>query len=149
MVPRLMVPLVLAAALLAAPIWIHARQGGEPRISAESQNQQPAGGAIVGTIVDAATGEPISGVRITRIELGGSGRQVETISDDRGRFAFLGVETGRWRITGELSGYETGANDRRRPNGPDRPLDIATGSRATVIIRMFRSSGCAGRSSMK
>jgi len=102
---------------------------------------QASGGTIVGTVVDAASGDPIEGVRITRIELAGAGRQVETISDDRGRFAFTAVGTGRWRVVGELSAYESGANDRRRPNGPDRPVVVSPGSHTTVAIRMFRSYG--------
>jgi hypothetical protein len=96
---------------------------------------------VLGTVVDSASGEPVQGVRVTRIEVGGSGRQFETISDERGRFAFASVEAGRWRVVGELSGYESGANDRRRPNGPDRIVDVTPASHPTVVNRLFRSLG--------
>ena len=108
---------------------------------AEPFGQQRAGAIIVGTVIDSVSGDPIQGVRVTRIELAGTGRQFETLSDDRGRFAFTGVEAGRWRIVGELSGYESGANDRRRRNGPDRPVVVNAGSHETVVIRMFPSFG--------
>jgi len=107
----------------------------------ESRQAQTPNGTIAGIVVDSASGAPIQGVRVTRIELGGSARQFETISDERGRFGFAAVETGRWRVVGELPGYESGANDRRRRNGPDRVVEVTPASHAAVVIRMFRSLG--------
>jgi len=85
--PRLTTPAVLVTALLLAV---------GPPASAQ---------VISGTILDAATGEPVAGAAI---EVADTARQNmdETISDDSGRFTVRLPHSDRWVLTVERLGFE-------------------------------------------
>ena len=62
-------------------------------------------GRISGLVLN-ETGVPVIGARITAASLQ-SEAKLEAVTDKNGRFAIMGLGTGRWRITAQMKGYET------------------------------------------
>lgn len=67
-------------------------------------------GRISGVVVD-GEGNPIQSVKLVIEFLGKDESTLESTSDKRGRWSFLGLGTGRWKITASLDGYIPSALD--------------------------------------
>jgi hypothetical protein len=63
---------------------------------------QSGSGVIEGVVIEAGTGQPIPGTRIT-LYRGGPAR--ETTTDERGRFAFAGLSQGGYSVSAQRDGY--------------------------------------------
>lgn len=86
---------LLAAAVLAVP----SRVAGD---AAPPQSQAQSVGSVVGTVVDARSGQPLSGL-VVQIEA----VKLSVLTNAQGRFAFARVPEGVHRITTSRIGYET------------------------------------------
>lgn len=67
-------------------------------------------GRLAGVVVD-GEGNPIQSVKLVIEFLGKDESTLESTSDKRGRWSFLGLGTGRWKITASLDGYIPSALD--------------------------------------
>src|SRR5579862_8156328 len=71
-------------------------------------------GLILGSVVDAATGRPVSGAIVT---LQGVGNAPRAMTNASGQFVFRKLPKGRFGLTATKPGYVEGAYGRRRPGG--------------------------------
>ncbi len=109
---------------------------------------EPAGG-IAGRVIDAATGRPVAGA-VLKVDLIEYHRQIlggwddETVSDDRGRFFFGGLEPGVYnvvlrRVPGRDDATAPAAEGVRVRAGADTPADLSVvegrALRGTVLDR--------------
>ncbi|MBW3660713.1 MAG: carboxypeptidase regulatory-like domain-containing protein [Gemmatimonadetes bacterium] len=83
------------------------------------------GGALVGTVVDAATGEALAGAQVA-LEEAGSG----AVTGPEGRFRMTAVPRGRHRLRVEYLGYEAAA----------ARIEVAEDERTTVDVRLVPSA---------
>ena len=63
---------------------------------------QNGSGVIEGVVMEAGTGQPIPGARITLFR---NGPARETTTDERGRFAFTGLSQGGYSVSAQRDGY--------------------------------------------
>lgn len=163
-------PGVVVAAAIAGVASIGA-QVPPPRPAAAGQAQLPAGGLILGQVVDAASGQAIAGVTVTltggsgpmggvvdqRVmalverglaspeQLGQSGTR-RAMTDADGRFLFRDLTRGSYSASASLEGYAPGAFGRRRPEGPSRPIELADNEKVTdATIRLWKLAAISGR----
>lgn len=93
-------------------------------------------GAINGTVIGEATGNPVRRARVTLTgaELRG-GRSVMT--DDQGRFTFQALPAGRFTMTASKPGFVDNTYGAKRPGRPGTPIQLAEGqtfNRATITL---------------
>jgi hypothetical protein len=83
---------------------------------------------LSGTVVNAATGEPLNKVRILA-EGGGSesGTTPVTTTDAKGRFTLVDLLPGHYRLKGQRNGYLDGAYGARRAEGNGTPIALEAG----------------------
>ena len=120
---------------------------------AQAPKPYAATGLIVGIVVDAATGKPVSGATVsvssgvpampmTR-EVQGALPRILTGPD--GRFVYRDLRAGNYSITATKPGYSAGAYGRRRAAGPFMWLDLAEGERtADVLVRVWKHAAISG-----
>ena len=133
---------------LAAVVSMAAQQAGQPAAVATA----PASSAIIGQVVDAATGVPIAGANVTLItpEATADPRAsdsfvVRELTSDQGEFAFGPLAAGSYRLGVAMGGYLSAANGRQRPGGADQPLIVA--DRETldhVTVKMWKGGVVSG-----
>lgn len=112
--------------------------------AAQAPAAPPAGtGLVVGRLVDAAGGAPVTGAIVTLTGAGVPARRV--IVDAQGRFMFRDLPAGGFAITAAKSGYLDGAFGKQRPDGAGRSLDLREGERVTdATLKMWRFSAISG-----
>ncbi len=101
--------LVLALGLLAAPAALHAQQTG----------------IVVGTVSDAASGQPLSGTLVAVV-----GAQNNAMTDGRGHFIIRGVRSGAASVRAQRLGY--------RPEL--RPIAVPAGDSVRVSFSLNESA---------
>ncbi|OFW03312.1 MAG: hypothetical protein A3H96_19650 [Acidobacteria bacterium RIFCSPLOWO2_02_FULL_67_36] len=112
----------------------------------------PRTGLIVGQVVDAATGKPLSGAIVS---IGGEFLFPATgprptpppriLTGSDGYFVFRDLPRGSFTISAYKSGYADGATGRRRPGGPSQPIEIKPGGRVgDVMVKMWRVASISG-----
>ena len=122
-------------------------------VSSQSPKPSAATGLIVGIVVDAATGKPVSGATVSLSsgvppmpmarEAPATLPRILTGTD--GRFVYRDLRAGNYTITATKPGYAAGAYGRRRPAGPFMLLDLADGERkADVVLRVWRHAAISG-----
>jgi protocatechuate 3,4-dioxygenase beta subunit len=104
-------------------------------------------GLIVGQVVDADSGRPISGAIVTMsgpvARTGEPHPRILTGSD--GRFVYRGLRRGSYNISASKPGFVPGAVGRTRPAGPSAPLQLADGERnGEATIRLWKQASIAG-----
>lgn len=75
-----------------------------------AQNAVPAKGAIEGQVINLATGSPLKKVTVRLVGLGarpagGMPNMANKETDEQGRFAFTGLEAGRYNLSAERTGF--------------------------------------------
>ncbi len=135
-------PVVLALSFVSAA----------PAVRAQAPRPSTSTALIVGIVVDAATGKPVSGA-IVSLSSGAPvnpfAREVpappRVLTGPDGRFVYRDLRAGNYSITASKPGYSDGAYGRRRPAGPSLWLDLADGERtADVVVRMWKHAAISG-----
>ena len=122
----------------------------------------PPTGLIVGQVVDAATGKPVShaivmisglpNVRAAtepgRISVNppGPAGPAAILTGSDGRFVFRDLPGGSFGIDAAKSGYSNGSYGRRRTGGPSQQLTLAAGERrGDVVIPIWKQAVISGK----
>lgn len=121
---------------------------------------QAAGSAsIAGTVVSAATGQPLRAVRLTltgrpggtstaaagAVTSSASGSVARTaLSDSEGRFTFGLLPAGRYVVDATRDGFLPASYGQPRPGKPGTPVELSDGQRATLSLPMTRGSAITG-----
>jgi hypothetical protein len=120
---------------------------------APAQPKKPEPGTIEGTVVRAATNEPLRRARVTlRRAEGRSELQVAATTDAAGKFILRGVEPGRYRLVVERIGFVRQEFGQRNPGRPGSILTLSEGQTlrdltfrmipwATITGRVFDEDG--------
>ena len=116
-------------------------------------------GLILGRVIDAGTGRPVSGAVVS---LSGGPPRVQgpavpgqpapppvsppqLLADSEGRFAFRQLTRGSYGLQATKSGYSSGAYARNRPNGPSRSLQLDDGEKVVdLTIKVFKFGSISG-----
>jgi hypothetical protein len=161
---------VVGTIVVSAAVGLAAAQTPAPRPATSGQAPLPAGGLILGQIVDAGSSQGIPGVTVTLTGGSGPGAVVDerlmaqfekglvsaeqlgrggtrrVITDAEGRFLFRDLTRGSYAATATLEGYSSGAFGQRRPDGPTRPVELADNEKVVnAVIRMWKLAAISGR----
>jgi uncharacterized protein (DUF2141 family) len=108
-------------------------------------SQSPAAGLVVGQVVDAVTGRPLSGAIVSIAGNAAVQGRPRVLTRADGRFVFTNLPPGFYSISATRDGYTEGSHGRTRPGGPARPLQLAEGERsADVRILVWRNAAISG-----
>lgn len=125
-------------------------------------SQEQATGAIVGCVVDARSGTPLSGVVVGA---SGGAAPATVLTDAQGRFVFSNLPKGSYTLTASMGGtgfsvggfrvsgmglriapYLDGGYGQRRPDGPLQTIELGIGERVMdAVIRMWRGGAISGQ----
>jgi len=83
---------------------------------------QPAGASISGSVQD-SQGGVLPGVAVTALNIA-SGRVLETVTDEQGRYAFSAVGPGSYRVTARLAGFNESGRTVRVARGESVTADF-------------------------
>ena len=103
-------------------------------------------GIIMGTVVtDEAEPRPLRGVRVM-LESGTLGIPQAAVTDESGRFAFIGLVPGNYALQAVRPSYVTTYYGARKPGrGPGVPIAIGAGQRVSgVVMKMLRGAVITG-----
>jgi tetratricopeptide (TPR) repeat protein len=81
-------------------------------------------GAIEGTVVDAATGRPMEGARITLVSTATGTVKFDLVTDKKGHFYKAGLYSGAYQLTAEMAGYAPQASTIRVKIDDTKKLEI-------------------------
>ena len=124
-----------------------------------SPQSPPPSGLIVGQVVDAASGKPITGAIVRIIGLQQARPSSPVIADaslgrapapailtgSDGRFVFRDLPAGNYSITAAKHGYTDRAYGKRRPDGLSVPLTLADGERtADPVLLLWKHATISG-----
>ena len=120
---------ILIAVSLAAAVAIFAQgRGGQAPQQGGAQGQaQPAQppGIVTGSVVNAKTSEPLRKVLLTLRPSGrGGGGQASGSSDNSGNFRIQGVQPGTYTLTGNRTGFVSGAYGEDQAGGEARTIEV-------------------------
>src|SRR5690242_8468436 len=91
----------------------------------------PPAGLILGRVVDAASGRPVSGAIVALTGAAGSTR---AMTNGAGQFVFRKLPKGSFGLTVTKPGYVEGAYGRRRPGGSTRSVELDDGQRVGDVV---------------
>lgn len=146
MTARLLGPeLVLIATIVVSP---------PAGVLAEPQ-KAPGTGLIVGQVIDAVSGKPMSGAIVTISGAGAAGRAgglpvqpalpPRILTGPDGRFVFRDLPQGSFSISATKSGYSEGAYGRRRPGGPSQQVTLSEDERiGDIVVRLWKQAAISG-----
>ena len=99
---------------------------------------------VIAGIVEDDRRQPVAGARVTLT--GPALRESRaTVTDNRGRFVFLAVPSGRFSVTAQKPGYVRGQYGARTPGGPGAPVVLAAGQRLdTLTVAVARGGVITG-----
>lgn len=144
------------ASLFIALLLAGGLPGPGPRAQVQGPVQpaeDPATGIIVGQVVDAATGKPVSGAIVSYTGPPPPRPPVRTtftppariLTGPDGYFVFRGLRAGSYTISAQKLGYATGAFGRRRPDGPSSSFTLRSGERRSdVLIPVWKDGVITG-----
>jgi hypothetical protein len=100
------------------------------------------GGVILGTVIDATTGQ---GVPEAAVTLRGEGVALAIATDPLGRYYFVALPPGDYTITARKAQYGDGQHGQLRPDGPAQPLTLYTDEwRVDADVRLWRLATISG-----
>jgi hypothetical protein len=104
-------------------------------------------GLVVGQVVDAESGRPITGavVILAGPSPAGGGPHPRILTGSDGRFVYRGLRRGAYHVYANRPGFVEGAYGRTRPGGPARPLPLADGERTSdAVVPLWRHASISG-----
>lgn len=119
---------------------------------ANNANNAPPGartGLIVGQVIDAVSGGPISEA-VVQISMPGSfnnpsAPRGRVITDDEGRYFFADLPAGKYYLSAQKAGFMGGVFGQRRPSGETQQLVLAEGERRPdVKLPLWKYGAIAG-----
>jgi protocatechuate 3,4-dioxygenase beta subunit len=134
-----------SAPILAGQLPAPARPPAPPQVGqARDDNRQPTKGtgALVGRVVDLASGQPVDGARVSI-----SGPNMfdvpGTVSDDDGRFAFANLPAGQFTLRASKSGYLSAAYGQKSAasGSSGTPIDLADGQEMKDLVLSLPRGG--------
>lgn len=106
---------------------------------------QASGASYVGGTVRDGDGRPVADAVVT-LRVDGSGDQIKVLTDIDGRFAFVRVAEGTYRLEVSRAGFVNGAWGSPAPELPSLPFEIRAGElRTDVSVVIWRQVTVAGR----
>jgi hypothetical protein len=139
--PALSIAAMLA--MVAAPRTTHVASGTAPRTAQVAQRTPPSG-LILGRVVDAATGQPLSSA-VVRLSAGGPPTGAGILTGEDGRFIFSPIPAGQFTLNAERPGYFDSSYGARRPLGGGVPFVLSDGQRrGDATIQMWPWASIAG-----
>ena len=121
-------------------------------------DEGPATAVITGRVVDAATGNPVTGatVRVTRATgpnpvltdptAAAAQRPLEeSITNSGGYYVLRNLAKGNYQVMAQAGGYLEGAHGRRQPEGPIRAITLEIAQRVlNADVLMWRTGAISG-----
>lgn len=113
---------------------------------AHAQDTAVKSAAINGTAIDGATGMPVAGAIVTLRQLGRTAVTSRQLTDDRGRFVFMGLASDLPSVlTGERAGYAPGQYGQRAPGERTREIHLTPGQwLQDVVVPLWRPGSIEG-----
>jgi hypothetical protein len=128
--------MLVGAAIVRGFLVIAAAQSPQPPLT-----PAPAG-LILGRVVDAGTGRPVSGAIVTLQGVPGTPR---ALTSGSGQFVFRKLPKGRFTLVATKPGYVDGAYGRQQPGGTQRSIEVADAQPVgDVTITMWRHAAISG-----
>ena len=101
---------------------------------------------IAGTVLKAATGEPLKKARVVLQKQEPSAQPIVAITDATGHFSLKDIEPGRYRFWVERDGFVRTQYGQRSSQHPGVPLNLAPGQRLRdIVFRMVAGAVISGR----
>lgn len=101
--------------------------------------QAATGYRIAGVVVHAASGQPVSGARVSIAPAGQPGPPVSLVSGENGRFAFAGLARGKYKLEAQRRGLLPGST---------APAAIVTGpgeDTGNIVLRLAPPAAISGK----
>ena len=111
------------------------RGGGQPLAAGTA--------AVSGTVVVAGTGQPARRARITLNATEGGGSRT-AMTDEEGRYAFIGVGAGRYMLSASKTGHVGVIFGQTRPGRPGTPIQLTDGQKFAANLQLPRGSVITG-----
>lgn len=126
--------MTLRFALALAVTSLVTQQTGAPRTGT---------GLLMGRVIDADTRRPVSDVAVSMT--GVPGPSNARLTDDEGRFVFMGVQAARIQLNANRVGYLRGSLGARRAEGDGQAIQLADGQRiGNLEILIWREAAISG-----
>lgn len=129
-----------------------------PVLFLSAQTQPPADqkSALEGQVVNSATGEPLRKAHLTLRRVDASGGEigsspagasvVSAVTDAQGKFAFAGLEAGRYELIGRHDGFVEQRYGARRRYRPGTPISLMAGEqKRDIVMRLAPFGSVSGR----
>jgi hypothetical protein len=120
---------------------------GLSSLTAQDAPASPPTGLIVGRVIDAESGRPVSGATVA-LSGGNDGQErwVPTrLTGPDGYFVYRNLRAGVYGLSARKPGYAAGGFGRTRPNGPSRQVTLEDGERVgDVLLRVWKLGAIGG-----
>jgi protocatechuate 3,4-dioxygenase beta subunit len=100
---------------------------------------------IEGVVLENASGRPVARAQVTLERVGGGGESRSTLSDSRGRFAFLSLPAGAYLLSARRSGYATARYGQRKWDGAGAPIVLDQTAQFFAELRLPRLGAITGQ----
>lgn len=95
--------------------------------------------AVSGMVVDSSTTEPVAGVAVRLVRLQTEADTLAVTTDEEGRFSFIDLPAGAYRLLADLSGYQQREHECELSN--DEKLELPSGTLALVPMTQAQLPG--------
>src|SRR5215471_1936686 len=101
---------------------------------------QAGAGTVEGLVVRDGTSEPVAGASVNLSGI------APLVTDDSGRFKFVNVPEGSYRVSATRAGYLPGSFGEHGPNGPGTIFSVAAGQEVKdIVIHLTPKGSISGR----
>ncbi|MGA2593488.1 MAG: carboxypeptidase-like regulatory domain-containing protein [Bryobacteraceae bacterium] len=93
---------------------------------------------IAGVVLNAASGQPVAGARVTLASVERRDQRLSAVSGDDGRFAFKGLPQGKYELSGQRRGLLAGNSTGMVVAGPGQNTD-------NIVLRLSQPAVISGK----